>query len=43
MMKDAILRVATNERLTRITHWTVFSVGAVTLAFSIAATAARAF
>lgn len=42
-MKDAILRVASNEKLTRITHWAVFSVGALTLAFSIAATAARAF
>lgn len=42
-MKDRILRVVTNEKLTRITHWTVFSVGALTLAFSVAATAARAF
>lgn len=42
-MKDALLRVVTNEKLTRITHWTVFSVGALTLAFSVAATAARAF
>ena len=42
-MKDSIIRVVTNEKLTRITHWTVFSVGALTLAFSIAATAARAF
>lgn len=42
-MKDTILRVVTNEKLTRITHWTVFSVGALTLAFSVAATAARAF
>ena len=41
-MKDSIIRVVTNEKLTRITHWTVFSVGALTLAFSIAATAARA-
>lgn len=42
-MKESIIRVVTNEKLTRITHWTVFSVGALTLAFSIAATAARAF
>lgn len=42
-MKDAIIRVVTNERLTRITHWTVFYAGALTLTFSIAATAARAF
>jgi len=42
-MKDAILRVVNNEKLTRITHWTVFSAGLLTLAFSIAATAARAF
>jgi hypothetical protein len=42
-MKDAIIRVVSNEKLTRITHWTVFSAGLLTLAFSIAATAARAF
>lgn len=42
-MKDTFLRVVTNEKLTRITHWTVFSVGALTLAFSVGATAARAF
>lgn len=42
-MKDAIVRVVTNEKLTRFTHWAVFSIGALTLTFSIAATAARAF
>ena len=42
-MLETIIRIASNDRLTRAAHWTVFSVGALTLAFSVAATAARAF
>ncbi len=41
MLKDFI-RIATNERLTRAAHWTVFGAGALSLAFSIFATAASA-
>jgi hypothetical protein len=42
-MKDTAIRILTNEKLTRITHWTVFALGAVSLSFAIAATAANAF
>jgi hypothetical protein len=42
-MKDGLIRIVSNERLTRATHWTVFGVGTLSLVFSIAATAARAF
>ncbi|MFN0116389.1 MAG: hypothetical protein ACKVPY_17090 [Paracoccaceae bacterium] len=42
-MKDAAIRLVTNEKLTRITHWAVFALGAVSLSFAIAATAANAF
>lgn len=41
-MKDAVIRITTNEKLTRAAHWTVFGVGAMSLVFSIAATAASA-
>jgi hypothetical protein len=41
-MLETIIRIASNDRLTRAAHWTVFSVGALTLAFSILATAASA-
>lgn len=41
-MVQNFIRLATNDRLTRAAHWTVFSVGALTLAFSIIATAASA-
>jgi hypothetical protein len=41
-MTDRILRIALNERLTRAAHWTVFTLGAASLVFSIAATAASA-
>jgi hypothetical protein len=41
-MKDAVIRIATNEKLTRATHWAVFGLGALSLVFSIAATAASA-
>jgi hypothetical protein len=39
-MIDGFIRITTNERLTRAAHWTVFSLGAASLAFSIFATAA---
>jgi hypothetical protein len=42
-MKDAAIRIVTNEKLTRIAHWTVFTLGALSLSFAIAATAANAF
>jgi hypothetical protein len=42
-MKDAAIRIVTNERLTRATHWAVFALGALSLSFAIAATAATAF
>ena len=41
-MKAGLIRIATNERLTRAAHWTVFGIGALSLTFSIAATAASA-
>ncbi|WP_284162517.1 hypothetical protein [Frigidibacter sp. SD6-1] len=41
-MTDRILRIALNDRLTRAAHWTVFTLGAASLVFSIAATAASA-
>ncbi len=41
-MKDHIIRIAANEKLTRAAHWTVFTVGALSLVLSIAATAASA-
>jgi hypothetical protein len=42
-MKTAAIRIISNEKLTRATHWAVFTLGAVSLAFSILATAANAF
>ncbi|MDH5453125.1 MAG: hypothetical protein OEY05_13885 [Paracoccaceae bacterium] len=42
-MSDKIIRIALNEKLTRAAHWTVFAIGALSLTFSIAATAASAF
>lgn len=39
-MVDNIIRIATNERMTRAAHWAVFALGALTLTVSIAATAA---
>jgi hypothetical protein len=41
-MKEAALRIVTNEKLTRVTHWAVFALGALSLSFAIAATAANA-
>jgi hypothetical protein len=41
-MIDGLIRITTNERLTRAAHWTVFSLGAASLAFAIFATAATA-
>lgn len=41
-MAKNIIRIATNEKLTRAAHWTVFSIGLLSLTFSIAATAASA-
>lgn len=42
-MKAGLIRIASNERFTRATHWAVFSLGALSLTFSVAATAAGAF
>ena len=42
MAKD-IIRIAMNDKLVKGAHWAVFSIGALSLAFSIAATAASAF
>lgn len=42
-MTQQIFRLATDERLTRAAHWTVFAIGALSLVISIAATAASAF
>ena len=41
-MKDAAIRIVTNEKLTRAAHWTVFSLGALSLSFAVIATAASA-
>ncbi|MEZ5779226.1 MAG: hypothetical protein R3E44_12775 [Paracoccaceae bacterium] len=42
-MARNIIRIALNDRLTRVAHWTVFGAGVLSLTFSIAATAASAF
>ncbi len=42
-MAESIIRIATNEKLVKGVHWTVFSIGLTSLVFSIAATAASAF
>lgn len=41
-MKDAAIRIVTNEKITRATHWAVFSLGVLSLGFAVAATAASA-
>ncbi|PKP70623.1 MAG: hypothetical protein CVT82_05610 [Alphaproteobacteria bacterium HGW-Alphaproteobacteria-4] len=43
IMSRRLRLIVENERLTRATHWTVFSLGALTLVFSVLATAVRAF
>lgn len=40
-MKNGLHRLVTNDRLTRAAHWAMFSIGAMSLAFSVLATAAR--
>ncbi len=40
-MKRRLIDIIENERLTRATHWTVFGLGALSLSFSVAATAVR--
>ncbi|MEZ5794396.1 hypothetical protein [Albidovulum sp.] len=42
-MAEKLIQVATNEKLTRIAHWTVFGLGVLSLGFAVAATAANAF
>jgi hypothetical protein len=42
VMSEKIIRIALNEKLTNAAHWAVFSIGALALTFSIAATAASA-
>jgi len=42
-MRDAAIRIVTNERIVRATHWAVFGLGATSLLFAVAATAAQAF
>ena len=37
-MKQRIIRMLENERLITTTHWTVFSLGALSLSASLAAT-----
>lgn len=37
-----LVRIAFSDRTVRVAHWTVFSLGALTLTFSILATAASA-
>lgn len=41
-MKDAAIRIVTNEKLTHAVHWTVFGIGALSLGFAVIATAASA-
>lgn len=38
-MKDHALRLINNQRLIEATHWTVFTLGALSLAVSVTATA----
>ena len=38
-MKQRMLRMLENERLIAATHWTVFSLGALSLSVSLVATA----
>lgn len=42
-MTKNLIRIATDEKLTKAAHWTVFAVGLTSLTFSIVATAATAF
>ena len=42
-MSRRLRRIVENDRITQATHWTVFSLGALTLAFSVLATAVKAF
>lgn len=41
-MFNAFIRIAFSDRLVRAAHWTVFSLGALSLSFAIIATAASA-
>ncbi len=41
-MFNDFIRIAFSDRLVRAAHWTVFSVGALSLSFAIIATAASA-
>lgn len=41
-MKEAAIRIVLNDRITRITHWAMFSLGALSLGIAVAATAANA-
>ncbi|MGD9918172.1 MAG: hypothetical protein AB7U46_09145 [Paenirhodobacter sp.] len=38
-MKDHAIRIFSNDRLIEATHWTVFSLGALSLAVAIGGTA----
>lgn len=38
-MIDGLIRITTNDRLTRVAHWAIFGLGAASLTFSILATA----
>ncbi|WP_415182413.1 hypothetical protein [Phaeovulum sp.] len=40
-MKHRLIAIIENERLTRATHWAVFSLGALSLTFSLAVTAVK--
>jgi hypothetical protein len=42
-MTEKLIKIATNERLTSAAHWTVFTIGCLSLVLSVAATAASAF
>lgn len=42
-MAKNIIRIATDQKVTRAAHWAVFAIGVLSLTFSIAATAASAF
>ncbi len=43
MMKTQALRLFNDPRLIEATHWTVFSLGALSLAVAVGGTAWRAF
>lgn len=42
-MKDHAIRIFTNDRLIQATHWTVFTMGALSLAVAVGGTAWTAF